>query len=170
MIEETTFVAAILAAPRDDTPRLVFADWLDERGDPRGELLRIATQLEAIESLVPPTDMRGRLARVRQIGRLSRRWRDLIRPEHRAWLATLHRGPLRCGGVPDGECPGRWDRLPPEDGRPFARFCRTCNRWVRLCWSQQEVERVQGTGRVIALAVVRTEAEPSAAADRGGTR
>jgi uncharacterized protein (TIGR02996 family) len=34
MTEEAAFVAAILAAPRDDTPRLVFADWLDERGDP----------------------------------------------------------------------------------------------------------------------------------------
>jgi hypothetical protein len=131
-------------------------------------LLRIATQLELIEGIAPPPDMLVRLARVRQIGRLSRRWRELIRSGHRPWLAALHRGPLRCGGLVDRECPGRWDRLPPEDGRPFARFCRTCNRWVRLCWSRQEVEQVQGTGRVIALAVVRTEAEPSAVADRGG--
>src|SRR4051794_31566535 len=29
--------AAILAAPDDLAPRLVYADWLSERGDPRGE-------------------------------------------------------------------------------------------------------------------------------------
>lgn len=157
MIEEAAFVAAILASPRDDMPRLVFADWLDERGDPRGELLRISTELEGLESLAPPTDMPGRLARVRRIGRLTQRWRELIRPEYRAWLAGLHRGSLRCGGVPDGECPGRWDLLPPEEGRPFARYCRTCSRWVGLCWSRQEAEQILGSNRVVALAVVRTE-------------
>ena len=158
MTEEAAFVAAILASPRDDTPRLVFADWLDERGDPRGELLRITTELEVLEAFAPPPDMPGRLARVRRVGRLARRWRELIRPEHRTWLAGLHRGPLRCVGVPDGECPGRWDSLPPEEGRPFVRYCRTCNRWVRLCWSRQEAEQVLGSNRVVALAVVRTDA------------
>jgi uncharacterized protein (TIGR02996 family) len=158
MTEEDAFLAAILAAPRDDTPRLVFADWLEERGDPRGELLRITTELEALEAAAAPPDMRGRLARVRRIGQLTRRWRELARPEHRAWLASLHRGPLRCGGVPDGECPGRWDRLPPEEGRPFARYCRACTRWVRLCWSWREAVRGEGSGRVVALAVVRAEA------------
>src|SRR5262245_13561869 len=166
MIEEDAFVAAILAAPHDDTPRLVFADWLDERGDPRGELLRIATELEALEAADPPTDIRGRLARVRRIGQLTRRWRELIRPEHRAWLAVVHRGPLHCGGVPDAECPGSWERLPPEEGRPFARYCRACTHWVRLCWSRQEAEQVLWSNRVVALAVVRTEAGPVAGPDR----
>jgi uncharacterized protein (TIGR02996 family) len=30
--DEKAFLAAIAAAPGDDAPRLVFADWLDERG------------------------------------------------------------------------------------------------------------------------------------------
>ena len=34
-------IAAILAAPDDDAPRLVYADWLMERGDPRGELIAL---------------------------------------------------------------------------------------------------------------------------------
>jgi uncharacterized protein (TIGR02996 family) len=29
---ETVFLQAICADPDDDTPRLVYADWLDERG------------------------------------------------------------------------------------------------------------------------------------------
>lgn len=32
MTEETAFLTAIAGAPGDDTPRLAFADWLDERG------------------------------------------------------------------------------------------------------------------------------------------
>ena len=39
------FLQAIAEAPQDDTPRLVFADWLEEQGDPRGTLLRVQTEL-----------------------------------------------------------------------------------------------------------------------------
>ena len=35
------FFAAIREAGDDTTPRLVFADWLEERGDPRAELVRL---------------------------------------------------------------------------------------------------------------------------------
>jgi uncharacterized protein (TIGR02996 family) len=40
--DDRAFLAAVAAAPDDDTPRLVYADWLDERGDPRGPYLRAA--------------------------------------------------------------------------------------------------------------------------------
>jgi uncharacterized protein (TIGR02996 family) len=39
-VDEADFVAPILAAPDDDAPRLVYADWLVERGDARGELIQ----------------------------------------------------------------------------------------------------------------------------------
>ena len=35
------FMAEIWASPEDDGPREVFADWLIERGDPRGELITL---------------------------------------------------------------------------------------------------------------------------------
>src|SRR4051812_49324247 len=38
--DESAFLAAMAAAPDDQAPRLVFADWLEERGDPRGAWLR----------------------------------------------------------------------------------------------------------------------------------
>lgn len=41
MSSEKSFLKAIHAAPDDDALRLVYADWLDERGDPRGEFIRI---------------------------------------------------------------------------------------------------------------------------------
>jgi uncharacterized protein (TIGR02996 family) len=39
-VGDEAFLRAILASPEDDVPRLIYADWLEERGDPRAELLR----------------------------------------------------------------------------------------------------------------------------------
>src|ERR1700731_920780 len=39
--EEATFLQALNEKPDNAALRLVFADWLEERGDPRGELLRL---------------------------------------------------------------------------------------------------------------------------------
>jgi uncharacterized protein (TIGR02996 family) len=42
MSDRAAFIAAIIAAPDDDLPRLVFADWLDEHGDSaRAEFIRL---------------------------------------------------------------------------------------------------------------------------------
>jgi len=47
--EETALLAAICAQPADDTTRLVYADWLDERGAPgdteRAEFVRVQVEL-----------------------------------------------------------------------------------------------------------------------------
>jgi uncharacterized protein (TIGR02996 family) len=40
------FIRAICAAPDDDAPRLVFADWLEENGDPNwGQFIRLSCEL-----------------------------------------------------------------------------------------------------------------------------
>jgi len=39
------FMAAIIANPADDAPRLVYADWLEEHDDPRGEFIRVQIEL-----------------------------------------------------------------------------------------------------------------------------
>ncbi len=41
MQDEAAFLQAIQERPEDASLRLVFADWLEERGDPRGELIRL---------------------------------------------------------------------------------------------------------------------------------
>jgi eukaryotic-like serine/threonine-protein kinase len=41
--DEEAFLRAIHEAPEDPAPRLVYADWLDERGDPRAEYLRLVS-------------------------------------------------------------------------------------------------------------------------------
>ncbi|MEZ4448452.1 MAG: TIGR02996 domain-containing protein [Nannocystaceae bacterium] len=42
------YFAAILAAPEDDAPRLALAELLTARGDPRGESIRLACELEGL--------------------------------------------------------------------------------------------------------------------------
>jgi uncharacterized protein (TIGR02996 family) len=45
MSARNVFVADIITNPSDSTARLIFADWLDDRGDPRGVILRWAQSL-----------------------------------------------------------------------------------------------------------------------------
>jgi uncharacterized protein (TIGR02996 family) len=63
------FLRAILAEPGDDGLRLVYADWLDERDDPRGAYLRIEVELADRPGEEPPV--------VRRLRRLR-----LVEPRH----------------------------------------------------------------------------------------
>ena len=75
--EERPFIDAILAAPDDDAPRLVFADWLQARGDARGELISVQVALED-EALPWPERQR-----------LEAKARALLREHNASWLAPL---------------------------------------------------------------------------------
>jgi uncharacterized protein (TIGR02996 family) len=57
MGEDEAFIRAIVDNPGDDLPRLVYADWLDDRADPRGPYLR--AEREAVET--------GDVARLREL-------------------------------------------------------------------------------------------------------
>jgi uncharacterized protein (TIGR02996 family) len=48
MSHEEAFLRDILANPDDDTPRLVFADWLEERENPHGDFIRTELQLDRV--------------------------------------------------------------------------------------------------------------------------
>src|SRR5947209_6126110 len=78
MVDESAFVAAILAAPDDDGPRLVFADWLEERGDTdRSEFIRVQIELAR-----PPLEPARR-------NQLRRREVDLLHGRRDDWLKPL---------------------------------------------------------------------------------
>jgi uncharacterized protein (TIGR02996 family) len=47
-MDDTHFIEAIGASPADHSLRLVYADWLEERGDRRGELIRVEHELRQI--------------------------------------------------------------------------------------------------------------------------
>jgi uncharacterized protein (TIGR02996 family) len=89
--KEIAFLRAIVAAPDDDTPRLVFADWLDEHGDAdRAAFIRVQCQLARL-----PADDPNRQP-------LLDRQRQLLERHERAWRAELP----RLAGVRWGE----WQR------------------------------------------------------------
>src|SRR5215210_2622285 len=51
MGDEAALLSAILAHPDEDTPRLMYADWLDEHGQPeRAEFIRIQCAPDADEA------------------------------------------------------------------------------------------------------------------------
>lgn len=47
-MDEADFLAAVIAVPDDDAARLAYADWLEERGDERGEFIRAQCERAAI--------------------------------------------------------------------------------------------------------------------------
>jgi uncharacterized protein (TIGR02996 family) len=51
MTEDEAFVRAVVDHPGDDTPRLVYADWLDDRADQRGAYLRTEAELVAADDV-----------------------------------------------------------------------------------------------------------------------
>lgn len=72
-VDRESFLEAVLAAPEDDAPRLVFADWLMEQGDPRGEFIAVQC----------------RIARGDRSEGLVARERELLRLHGRAWGCPL---------------------------------------------------------------------------------
>ena len=52
MSDEAAFLKAIQDNPKDDTVRLVYADWLDEHGDPRAEFIRLRQELARITARI----------------------------------------------------------------------------------------------------------------------
>jgi uncharacterized protein (TIGR02996 family) len=86
MIEEQSLLAAVLADPDDDAPRLIYADWLDERGEcDRAEFIRVQVALAQMESeWVPRCDHRQGNCPGCKFRRRRRRLRDrevgLLRP------------------------------------------------------------------------------------------
>lgn len=47
--EEAAFIRAAHETPDDSAPRLIYADWLDERGDRRGDVIRHAERLRPLD-------------------------------------------------------------------------------------------------------------------------
>jgi uncharacterized protein (TIGR02996 family) len=79
--ERRALMAAIIANPDEDTPRLVFADWLQANGDKhdqaRAEFIRLQIEIAKL----PEKDPRRK--------KLSRRAEKLVREHDATWIAPL---------------------------------------------------------------------------------
>src|SRR5688572_11349835 len=99
MTDEAAFLAAIRDAPADLAVRLVYADWLDDRGDPRGELIRIEEEMRTLPAFAD------------RFWELKARRNELRAQADTEWLAACGYGtvwrPVFGDGVPD-DWKGRW--------------------------------------------------------------
>jgi uncharacterized protein (TIGR02996 family) len=121
--QELALLAAIHEAPRDDSLRLVYADWLEERGNPLGELVRWQVSSKRRVAV--------------HVGRTGTRFAGLLGPRQGEALSpdaprfSLDEGRLRDIILPQAD---RWLRpFPPESRhcKPQACFERgiPCVEW-----------------------------------------
>jgi uncharacterized protein (TIGR02996 family) len=82
MVEDQALLRAARAAPDDDTPRLIYADWLEERADPRGEFIRLQCTLAKMS----PRDPRFRELEAREGQLRAQLTRQLIGPKEQSAL------------------------------------------------------------------------------------
>ncbi len=69
MSNNHSFLQAILTEPDNDTPRLIYADWLEENGEPeRAEFIRLQVELEPLR--IPTSDPEAELERHRRLHRI----------------------------------------------------------------------------------------------------
>lgn len=150
MHDEAGFLAAIREAPADDTARLVFADWLDERDDELSKAKSAFIRLE-LQLLQSPESSPERTESLVHL-------RSLAAEAPHSWLAVVsHAGLEACQQWrPNLACPGRWELLAPTAFDDIRR-CGECKKAVRFCsllsharpWAQA------GTGVAISPAVER---------------
>jgi uncharacterized protein (TIGR02996 family) len=103
-MDEEYFLQAVSASPDDTLVRLVYADWLDERNDPRAEFLR----LEARATELSPGHQ--------EVAGVRKRLLELRTAMPSAWLARL--GSYRSVGGEPAPPPSRLELAATSLGRP----------------------------------------------------
>jgi uncharacterized protein (TIGR02996 family) len=140
--EEWAFLRAMLDVPEDRATWLVYADWLDDRGDPRAEFLRLTVERDALAD--------GDPARAEVESRLEQ-LRDELDPR---WLMVFD--PARVGNC--YKC--YWDEMQPTD-LPDIRICYECRRSIVYCHTLEEGVLYSGCNQLVALST-RIPAEKAA--------
>jgi uncharacterized protein (TIGR02996 family) len=146
-MDEDAFLRAIQAAPDDDAPRLVYADWLDELGDPtstaRAELLRLEVRLRLAEKGPKPPKAEKQ--------KLQARLLQLTAGIDRDWLALLDRSPIEnCAVEFAFRCPKQWESLKVTND-PQVRYCASCGKHVYHCATIAEAQEYALQGDCIAV-------------------
>ena len=154
MADEAGFLAAIAAAPADDTLRLVYADWLDEQRDE--DSTRKANFLRLQSEIV------GRSNRGRKVVRSMNRLRKSSEALPAGWLGVVGRLPIEnCPATGNRialpinpefayECPKEWADLKPTD-QPAVRACDSCRQNVFFCESIREARTHAVQGHCVAV-------------------
>lgn len=137
--EEQAFLDEILNSPGDDQVRLVYADWLEERGDDRSRYVRAEVEFSQLAPDHAYYDEYQSALRTLQL--------DF----DRAWVVLLARSPIEnCPIDFEFQCPKRWDKLAPTEEQ-FVRYCTECHRNVYHCQSIPEARLKSFLGECIAV-------------------
>jgi uncharacterized protein (TIGR02996 family) len=119
--DDKVFLRAIMANPAELTAWLAYADWLEERGDPRAEFIRLEVR-------------RGQLrATQAEWGLVESRLRELRESLDADWIAVFDRPPIEnCDEAFAFQCPKQWENLGPT-ADPAVRRCAGCRKLVYYC-------------------------------------
>ena len=121
---EHALLATLRARPGDELTRMVYGDWLEQRGQlANAEFVRAHGIDDA--TVLATTDAS---------------WRAI----------TSHARIDRCIG---NDCPRLWSALEPADGDELARRCSHCQKTARYCTTPGEARRAELRGELIVLDV-----------------
>lgn len=139
--EDKAFVRAILNSPADLTGWLAYADWLDERDDPRAEYVRLQFVLAQPENeRAPPFDLLQRLAQLQA----------KLDPY---WIAIFDRPAIEnCDKVFAFKCPKKWEYLKGTED-PLVRDCDACQKKVYYCHGMEEAYQHARQNRCVAISL-----------------
>lgn len=132
-------------AQNEDGARLVYADWLEEQGDPvRSEFLRIQETIPALAIGSYPDE---------HLETLSARLRELATAISIDWRKKVAR-PLieKCLGF-ELECPKDWGSLSPTE-RMGVRYCGACTKRVYYCDTVDQARAHASAGNCVAVDLV----------------
>src|SRR5262249_2503800 len=124
--------------PDDDTPRLVYADWLEERGDPRGEFIRLQCALARMPRNDPHFVEGHRRARVLGL-EFGKTWAAPLKGLINGW--RFHRGFIEEVTQPPATFVQRGDEV----------FSLAPVRYLRLTQAAKELRKIGASPQLARL-------------------
>jgi uncharacterized protein (TIGR02996 family) len=89
--DEPALLAGVIATPADDAPRLVYADWCEEHGQPeRAEFIRLQCRLARLPQNAP--ERPALIGRERELQGRAAAWRDALPTATGVLWRGYHRG------------------------------------------------------------------------------
>ncbi|MGF1577834.1 MAG: TIGR02996 domain-containing protein [Gemmataceae bacterium] len=142
MTDEDKLIRAILADPSNHVVRLVYADWLEERGDTtslhQAEYLRVECELDTLVSDE---------AKHRRLRKQLRELRELVGDD---WWRQFDWAKVEYCVEFQYKCPQRWDTLDLTEN-PAVRSCSSCQQKVYYCESVEEAHRLADANECVAI-------------------
>ena len=146
--DELALLRGVEAAPDDDLPRLVYADWLDEHGrHARAEFIRVQCERASIERRLPGMSHNEKTEAGPRRGDLLRRQREMLKTSHSELLPVSDRTPWDSG---DDYYSESFERGFLSDFRIY-HFAEEFDRAIQMCAGLLPRPRISVEGALAAL-------------------